>query len=179
MHALDWLGDLIVVVGNLIPRLFLVKQTHAAVIFTRSRAKALRPGMHIYWPVCSEVKQICVVRQTINLPYQTLTTKDKYGIVVAVTVVYTINEPLSALTTTDDILDTIQDISHWAVKRVITECNMSELIDGQINSKKLDTIIRHRMQNDLRSYGVCVKQAFISEICLPYLVRLMGDVASN
>ncbi len=179
MHALDWLGDLIVVLGQLIPRIFLVKQTHAAVIFTRAKTKAVKPGLHVYWPIWSEVKQICVVRQTVNLPYQTLTTKDKFGIVVAVTVIYTINDPLLALSTTDDIIDTIQDIAHWAVKRVVTSCDVAELLSGRVNNRKLDSVIRCRLQSDLNSYGVGIKQAFISEICLPYLVRVMSDITSN
>lgn len=184
MHALDWLGDIAQWILTLVPRLVLVRKTHAGVKFTRGRAIVLKPGLHLVWPVWSEVEKVCVVRQTVNLPYQCLVASDGTGVVVAVTVVYTISDAMAALTGTDNLVDTVLDISHLAVKRVVQTCLTGELRDGSIKrngrSYNLDKLLRKRLSLDLSTYGVSVKQAFISEIAFPLMVRMIGaDYAPN
>lgn len=178
MHALDWLGDIAQWLLALVPRLVLVRKTHGAIRFTRGHSIVLKPGVHWYWPVWSEIQQICIVRQTLNLPYQSLVSSDGQGVVVAVTVVYEIADTLLALTATDNIVDTIGDISQWAIKRVVSVCSAEELRKGiAANGRKIDGILRAKLASDLKEYGVSVRQAFICEFSVPRMYRVMGDLA--
>lgn len=175
MHALDWLGDLAQWLLALVPRLQHIRQTHGAVRFTRHHAVVLKPGLHLYWPVWSSIQTLCVVRQTLNLPYQCLMASDGVGVVVAVTVVYEIDDVGAALTTTDNITDTIGDIAQWAIKRVISAYSSTELRTGvTATGRKIDGIIRAKLAADLKTYGVLVRQAFICEFSTPRFFRVMG-----
>lgn len=177
---LDWLNDIVRGLLAFVPRPILVRKTHGAVLFRRSQAKRLTPGLWWYWPIWSQVVTVCVVRQTINLPFQALVSLDGEQLVLAVTVVYEIPDVEAALTGTDDITDTIQDVSHRAVKQVVSACSSSALLAGKTDKgRSVDSLLRKRLNADLAGYGVRVRQAFVSEISKPYIVRLMGDVVAT
>lgn len=180
MHALDWLGDIAQWLLTLIPRIHNIRKTHGAVKFTRGRATVLRPGTILYWPLLSEIQQICVVRQTINLPYQCLISSDGRGVTVAVTVVYEISDTLLALTSTDNVVDTIHDLSQLAIKGAVSACSSEELRKGRTEKgRSIDRILRAKLSRDLSGYGVLIKQAFIAEYATPRMIRLMTEAMSN
>jgi modulator of FtsH protease HflK len=178
--VLDWLNDIVRGLLAFVPRPILVRKTHGAVIFTRAKASCVGPGLYWYWPIWSEVERTSVQRKTVNLPYQALTTLDGEQVVVAVTVVYKITNVEAALLETDDFQDTIQDISHRAVKRVVGACSSSALMAGRTDTgKSVDSLLRRRLNTDLSPYGVTVLQGFIGEIAKPYILRVMGDVLAT
>jgi regulator of protease activity HflC (stomatin/prohibitin superfamily) len=180
VHALDWLGDLIHVVSLVIPRLVLVRRTHAGVLYCRDKVKAVGPGVTWYWPVWSEIQLICTVRQTLNLSYQCLFCRDGSPIVVAAIVVYRIESAVDALTTTDQIVDTIHDVAMAAIRRVVTACTFKEIHENKTEKgKSIDSMLRHRLQADLSTYGVSIERSFLCDISKPVIVRLLSDVASN
>lgn len=176
----EWLNDIVRGLLTLVPRLHLVRSTHRSVLFRYGKHFELRPGIHCYWPITTEIVTTPVVRQTLNLTYQSLVARDGESVVLAVTVVYEISDVVAALTTTDNIVDTIQDISHAAVKRVVAVCSADELQKGRTEQgKSIDRLLRQRLQTDLASYGVNVRGGFIAEFAKPYFVRLMGDFSAS
>ncbi len=184
MHALDWLGDLIHAISLVIPRLVQVRKTHGGVLFRRGKVIPIGPGMRWYWPIWSEIQQVSTVRQTLNLSYQCLISKDLEQLVVAAIVVYRIDNTLAALTETDNVQDTIHDVAMNALRRVVGSCTFAEIHTnkretGSDKKQSIDAMLRHRLQVDLASYGVAVDRAFLSDIARPLIVRLMGDVLSN
>ena len=177
---LDWLNDIMRALLTLVPRPVLIRSTHAGVMFTRSKARQLTPGLWWYWPIWSEVVQSPTVRQTLNLTYQSLVASDGESVVIAVTVVYRIDDIHAALCETDNILDTIQDVAHGSVKRLVCRHSSSELQAGRTETgKSIDGMLRRRIQTDLSPFGVRVDRAFIVEFSRPYFVRLMGDNVSS
>ena len=179
MHALDWFGDIGAWLLSLVPRLYHVRSTHAAVRFTLGKASVIRPGIHFYWPICSMIREICTVRQTLNLPWQNIVSSDGVQIVIAVTIVYEVFDPFLALTTTDDVLDTISDLSANAIIDVAGRCP-AECVRRRHNTdgKNLSIILRHKIGSDLKSYGVRVRRAFVSDVAEPFMVRLISNQAT-
>ena len=176
MHALDWIGQLMEVAISLIPRLVVVRQTHAGVVFRLGVARAIGPGWHVYWPLTSECVLVCTVRQSLNLSYQCLLTKDNHALVVAAIVVFRIESAFLAVTETDNIQDTIHDVSMSAIRRVINGCDFSEVHTNTNSSGgSIDAMLRRRLQADLSSYGVAIDRAFLSDISQPIIVRLLSD----
>lgn len=175
MHALDWLGDLVRELARFIPRVVLIRNTRRGVRFTLGRATLVGPGLVCYWPLISEVETVSVVRQTLNLTYQSLIASSGTEVAIASTVVYTIDDPLLALTSTDDLTDTIGDVAQWGVKRLVTQCSCDELRAGRtVHNRSIDKMLRSKLGTDLQPYGVTVVQAFLTEISFPTAVRLMG-----
>lgn len=151
-----------------------MRKTHRAVVFTRGKVVVWSPGLHAYWPVWSEPIKVCVVRQSLNLHYQTLLTVDSEAIVVAVVIVYVVVDAQKAICETDDITDTISDVAMRSVKNIV---GLIKIDDLQRTPVKLDTRLRKRMNRDLEIYGIRVTQAFFSDVSKPYVVRLIGSAA--
>lgn len=176
MHAFDWINTLADWLLSLVPRLRLIRSTHAGVLFTRGVARELQSGLHVYWPVWSEIQVICVVRQTVDLRYQSLISSDGVGVVVSVTVVYEIASPLRALTKTDDIIDTIGDMAQRAVKAVVSQCSIEELKTGKRpNKQAVDSVLAAKIRLDVEEYGVRVVGAFLADIAVPQMIHLISN----
>lgn len=181
MHALDWLGDLIHAISLIIPRLILIRSTHAGVVFCRDTVKAIGPGLHLYWPVWSEVQTICMVRQSMNLSsYQCLISKDLQAVSVAAVIVYRVTDPVAALTTTDLLTDTLHDVSLNAIRLIVSSCDFSEIHSNvTAKGKRIDGILRTRLQANLGTYGVHVERAFLSDVARPLMIRLLTETQST
>lgn len=176
MHAFDWLNTLADWMLSLIPRVCHIKSTQAGVRFTCGKAYSLRSGLHVYWPVWSEIQVTCVVRSTIDLRYQALIAKDGTGVVVTVTVVYEIIDALKALTLTDNIVSTIADLAQKSVKLVISSCTTEELKTGRRpNRKSVDRVLTTHVASCLREYGVKVNEVFLADVTLPRIVHVLSN----
>jgi regulator of protease activity HflC (stomatin/prohibitin superfamily) len=175
MHAFDWVNTIADWLLSLVPRLRLIRSTHAGVLFCRGSVRELGAGLHLYWPIWSEIQVICVVRQTVNLRYQSLFSQDDVGVLVSVTVVYEIDNALKALTLTDDLTDTIGDLSQKAVKLVVSLCSIAELRSGlRKNRRSVDAVLLAKLAVDVREYGVRVVEAFIADIAIPRMLHIIS-----
>jgi regulator of protease activity HflC (stomatin/prohibitin superfamily) len=118
--ALGWLGDVFRFLLSLVPRLLIVRATHRAVKFARGKhARVLLPGLHFYWPLVTEVEIVPVIRQTVDLVPQYLTTADGAPVAVSGIVVYEVDDVLRLLTECFDYDAMIRSFSLAAIKRVV------------------------------------------------------------
>jgi regulator of protease activity HflC (stomatin/prohibitin superfamily) len=168
MEATSWLGDLVRTFAKVFPRLEHIPSNYRGVIFTRSKAKALDPGMHIYWPVWSEITQEPIMRQTLELNTQTLVSKDGQQIIVVATVVYLIDDIYKALVDTYDLEDTISDIAAGTVKEVIVSTDFEELHD---DSEGVDEQLTDLIAESLEPYGIRVEKAFLIDFSTTFVLR--------
>lgn len=167
--AFGWLGKLMETVGSLFPRLVVVKATHGGVAFVRGKlAKEIRPGLMLYWPIWTDFILYPAVRQSLNLPSQTLTTKDGRSITTSAVLVYEVNDMLKALTVQHDLDDTLRDISLAAVREHDQARTFDELRceDGA----ELRDTIRRRVQK----YGVRVCDAWVTDFAETRVLTLVS-----
>lgn len=156
---LDWLNTVMTAFGNLFPRLLIIKSTHAGVRFRNgSRPSAVTPGIRIFWPLVTIIDILPVVRQTMELTRQTLTTRDHVSIAIGTIVIYTIDDIVAALTTTDDLNDTIYDVAKGAVLEVVGDMDYSTLVS---ESKTVNHEIAKKVRHNLKTFGVAVQNAYI------------------
>jgi regulator of protease activity HflC (stomatin/prohibitin superfamily) len=161
---------------QIVPRIKHIHSTHGGVVFTGGSSRALRSGVHFYWPIWSSIREICVVRQTLDLRYQSLISKDGTGVVVSVTVVYEISDVLKSITMTDNITDTIGDLSQRAVKQVVSQCTIEELKSGhRPNRRSVDTMLTEKVSLDVREYGVNVVGSFIADIAEQQMIHIISN----
>ena len=87
--AFAWLNQLIETFYRFFPHILIVRATHGGVKWVRGKnIKPLSPGLHIYWPLTTEVEVLVTARQTLAIPDQVLATKDGKKVVVKTLVVY-------------------------------------------------------------------------------------------
>jgi len=153
--AFAWIGWLFEWLARWIPRILIVRSTHAGARFRYgSKVSPLQPGLHVYWPLVTEVEVIPTARQTHNLPTQALLTSDGKKIVVSGVVVYAINDVVATIARNWDVSDTLNDISMVAITKVITTHTLEYLL--QHLTDEVQDKLTHETRRRLRRYGVSV-----------------------
>ena len=172
--AFAWIGNIVEWLGRLIPRIEIVRATHAGVKFVRGRkVKKMPPGLHVYWPITTEVCQIPAARQTHNLCTQTLMTKDRQAIIIGVVVVYSITDIVQALSDNWDVSDTISDITQTAVVSVVATTDL-EIILSTI-TEKVEHELTKATRERLKQYGVKVHKCAVTDFAPSQVIRVIAD----
>lgn len=168
MGFLEVLSQFFNFIISFLPRYTIVKTTHAGVKFVRgnnvvelnssngiyfpvfSRSRLIdfqKSGIHIYWPIVTEVIQVPIKRQTTKLDKQILTTKDNQTILVAGIVVYEVDDVTKLLTETWDYDDTIKDYATVCIQKTITTNNFSDIQNINLNEE---------LRKNLKPFGIKV-----------------------
>lgn len=176
--AFAWLGSLMEWLGAFIPRIKIVRSTHAGVRFRHGRhARELKPGLHVYWPLVTEVEIIPVARQTANLPSQSLLTKDGKQVVVGGVVVYEIRDIVATLSRNWDVADTINDITMVAITDVVTSHDLAYLMENVTGTVQLE--LTRVTRKKLRHYGVKVYRTALTDFSTAIVIKNIGGSSST
>lgn len=172
--AFAWIGNLVEWLGRLIPRIAIVRATHAGVKFVRGhKVKKMAPGLHIYWPITTEVEQIPTARQTHNLCTQTLMTKDRQTVIIGVVVVYSITDIVQALSENWDVSDTLSDITSTAVVAVVAESDFEIILRSL--TKEIEHELTKATRERLKPYGVKVHKCAVTDFATSQVIRVIAD----
>lgn len=163
MEAFAWIGQIVEALGSLIPRIVLIRATHRGVRWRRGKVvKQMSPGLHIYWPIITDVEQIVVARQTLNLPTQVLMTKDRHQIVVGCLVVYRIRDVVLAIGERNyDVDSTVSDVTQAAIVEVCSTRTLDQLQDGI--SWEVEKALTRTTRKRLRQFGVYVQRCAVTD----------------
>jgi regulator of protease activity HflC (stomatin/prohibitin superfamily) len=163
LEAFAWIGDIIQALGKFIPRLILIRATHRGIRWRRGHSvHAMDPGLHIYWPVITDVEQIVVARQTLNLPTQVLMTKDRHQIVVGCLIVYRIKDVILAVGERNfDVDSTVSDVTQAAIVEVCSGRTLSQLQDGIASD--VEAALTKTTRKRLRQFGVFVQRCAVTD----------------
>lgn len=176
MDAFAWLSKLIEAMASLIPRLVIIRSTSAGVRWRGGKkVMAMKPGLHIYWPLTTEVEIVVTARQSTNLLPQILTTKDNIQITVSATIVHSIYDPVRAIGEVNwDVHGTISDISQTSIVEVISRSTYQELATGLASDleKRLTASAKKR----LRRYGVMIHKCSLRDFAMCRVYRVIQNV---
>lgn len=169
--AFGWLGQIMEFVGSLFPRLVIVTSTHGGVCFVRGKhPREIKPGLVWYWPIWTEVMTYPVVRQSLNLPSQTLTTSDKRAVSISVVIIFRISNVLDALTLQWDLSETTNDIAMAAVREFVFSRTFDEMLE---TGKRADKRLKRLIADPLSVYGVEVMDAWITDLAATKVITLV------
>ena len=169
--AFQWLSDLARWIGRLFPRWKVVTEAQGGVAFVRGYARLVEPGILWWWPAWTEIHVQEVVRQTLNLPPQSLMSSDGKDIAVSGIVVYEIVDPLTAFVKVHDLDDAIQDMSLASIKTVLWGCSVDEIDE---RAAEIDEELCNECREKLRDWGVDVHNVFLSDVSNALVVRVLG-----
>ena len=174
--AFAWFGEIIHWIGAFIPRLLIVRATERGIKWVHGKhVKAMQPGLHFYWPIVTEYTIRVVARQTLNMPAQTLITKDKKQVVVTGMVVYSINDIVKAIGEQSwDVDNTVGDLAQAAIVGIITNTNFDELskLDDKMVNKMTDAT-----RKKLKKFGVWIEKCFLTDFCTTKVVRIVQNAS--
>lgn len=172
MTGFEWIGYTAEWLGSFFPRILHIKCTHEGVMFSGSKSKIIKPGIHIYFPIYSEPMLYPIKRQTTNLPGQVITLSDGSEVLANVVVVFEIYDIQKALVDTYDLEDTIRDVAQGSVKLVISEKTLLEIRENQ---HEIDITLSRKIRSNLHPFGIKVVKAFITDFGKTRILRLVGD----
>lgn len=172
---MTWIYELVHWVVNFLPKLRVCRATHGGVKFRRGwKVVEIKPGMFWYWPVTTEYATMPVVEHSVDLPSQSLTTKDGYSIGVSVTLVIEISNVVKALGETWDVDDIVMEIGGASAVDAVVMRTWSELrkdlADGTIESE-----LKSAATKLLKKYGVRVKKARFTDCADHTVIRTLGE----
>lgn len=168
-----WISDLLQWFGAWIPRLLIVRTTQGGVKFVRGKCvKVIVPGLAVYWPLVTAVEITHVARQAIDLPNQTLTTRDGRSVIVSGVVVYSIRDVKKFLVDNYDSHAAIAEVALSAVRHVVISSDFESLCRG---GRVLDARLRAEARKSLKSFGVDVEYVRLSDLSACRVVSLVGS----
>jgi len=169
--ALQWINDLARWFARLIPHWRVVTEAQGGVAFVRGKAQLIEPGIFWWWPAWTEVHIQEVVRQTLNLPAQSLMSRDGKQIAVSGIVVYEITDPLTAFVKVHDLDDAIRDISLASIKSVFWGWTLDQMYT---KAGELDEVLCGQCRENLSGWGVKIHKVFLSDLSDAFVVRHLG-----
>jgi regulator of protease activity HflC (stomatin/prohibitin superfamily) len=173
--ALAWVGQLAQWFGQFFPRWIILNTTEGAVKFVGGkRVVLLGPGIHWFWPARTEVKAWVVARQSVNLPSQTVTTKDGKVIAVGGLLIFRITDAMKLIADTWDPDQTIKDIAAGALHEVCSLSTWEELRTGD-----LTTVLRRTLRRRLRPFGVKVIHATLTDLAPCRVLKIFQSAATD
>lgn len=177
--ALAWIGQIADWIGRFIPRWIILDTTEGAVKYVRgSKAVALGPGIHWYWPLVTIITQYPTARQADRLQTQTITTRDSKTIIVGGVVVYRVTDVLLLVTTTHSAASAIKDMTMTAVHDVCCRMTWAELQTEQQRGT-LDTKLKNTTQQALRDYGVLIVKVMLADLAQTRVLRVSQSTSQE
>lgn len=177
MDAFGWLGHVVEWFGSWVPRLEICRATHRGVKFVRGKhVRVIKPGMYVYWPITTECDEIPVVRQSVNLPSQVLTTEDEETVMVSAVLVYEISDVEKALARSHDVEDTIIEVAAAAVAESVTPRTFVEL-RTELHKQVRAEMTKKCNEALIYKFGVRVLDARLTDLAIARVIRTVGDGA--
>lgn len=178
--AFAWLNQLFQAIFQFFPRILVVRATHGAVKWVcGKKIVALEPGLHIWWPLTTEVEVIVTARQTLAIPDQVMTTKDGRKVSVKTLVVYRIPDVVRAIGKVNwDVDTTINDLTQSAVIRVIATHTYDEVMHG-IADETITKTLTHETRRELRQFGVHISRCKLVDFAECKVFKLLTSQADR
>lgn len=157
---LEWLGELVKVIGDLIPRRILVEPTHKGVKFKGMHTTLLLlPGRYWYIPFFSTYYLLPVVRQSLYTLEQDLMTVDGEPLKLRSVVSYEITDVVTAIAKAYEVTDQIDDETMGLICRYTARKTLKELMDDRTKmNREITGLVNRRM----KEYGITVKRVQIT-----------------
>ena len=155
--AFAWIGQIFSALLQLFPRIRIIRATHGGIKWVRGKhVYPLGPGLHVWWPLTTDIEVIVTARQTLAIPDQVMVTKDGRRVAVKTLVVYRISDIVRAIGRVNwDVDTTINDLAQSAVARVISTHTHDQILSG-IQDDTLTEALTQETRHELRQFGVYI-----------------------
>lgn len=178
-NALAWIGQIADWIGRFVPRWVILDTTQGAVKFVRGkRPVALGPGIHWYWPATTELREWAIARQSLNLPAQTITTRDSKVIAVGGLLIFKVSDVLTLLAKNWDADRSIRDVAAGVVHEVCSQSEWGELQMAK-NDGSLNRELRRVMRKRLRPFGVQVLGATLTDFAPCRVLKVIQSTSQD
>lgn len=181
---MSWLAQLIDRLFVWVPRCLIIRSTHGGVKWRTKLLDALtppdvielKPGLHWYWPLISDLAMIVTARRPVDIPTMSLLTYDGKSVIVSASVVFRINNVTLALGERNwDVDSTLVDITQNLIFDAI---RARQFVDLLANPGGLKDEITERARSELKKFGILVERVLLKDFDTSRTYRVLGDSTS-
>lgn len=173
----ETIADILRSIGKLIPRLILIRKTEKGIKFMiGGRVREVKPGLVIYWPLITDLEIVAVVRQTLNLPYLTLMTKDKVSVVASGVIVYSIIDTEKYLVENYDAEAAISEVGSASLRDVIVTKTLADIQENNRNTTE-NALIREA-KDAFASFGIEVEYVRLTDFSTARILNIVTPGSS-
>jgi len=164
---IDWLVSLV----NEIKPFFIIKEYEEAVRLRGGKySKSFKKGFYLKIPFYDEIIAQHVVITTLDLPSQSLVTKDGKNIVIKAIVKYKIYDVKIFLLEVYDAKDALSDVAQGIIKDIMISSSWEDCINIEI-----DTLITRKVKNEVKKFGVLIEKVTLTNIGIIRSIRLFNE----
>lgn len=160
------LVDLII---RLFPRISIVPPNERGVFLRGGRyRKSVGPGWYFCWPYIDEVQRLDVTPQVINLPNQSIMTKQGRPLAVSGAIEYSIQDVKKALLEVQNFDTSLQNLAMGIISTYISD------IEGDaIDKAKLELEVVRKVRIRAKDWGLRITKFWITDLVEHKCFRIM------
>lgn len=161
--GLNWINDVAVWLGDLIPRWELLQVNEGGVKFLPGgKVKVLKPGIYWWWPATTNVLTTDIRRQTLTFG-QRLTTKDDLSVQCNTVIVFEIDDVIKALVHTVDYEDTCGEVAQKLTMRPVMSREFRQICEDIADNNEMRNEVTRGAKKLLSDYGLNVLDGYVCD----------------
>ena len=177
-EALSFIKEIWDFITSLIPSLRIVPVTHAGVKYVRgSKVKEFGSGIVWYWPIVTLLDVCPIVSRVVDLPRQTLTTRDGVPVVVGGLMQIKIVDTVTYFTSIDDADSAIIEMCQSAIRTVVGSNTWDDL--RSLRRNVIHNALGREAEKAIEQYGVEVELARLTDLAKTKVITLVHAGATD
>ena len=168
---MEWLNRIFEKLLALLPMVVLIEPTERAARITGKRYRIIGPGLYLLWPLVQRVIRMDVVTQVVDLPPQTVTTKDGYCLVVSGCIRYRIVDIEKSLFAVQDVDKAFSTLALGVILEYVQARTLADC--GDIEAVKRE--LRKGVAEAAGGWGLKIEQVYLTDLGRVRSLRLFGD----
>ncbi len=155
--------------------IFTVQEQQAVIIERLGKFnRVLEPGMHFMWPFIErkrrftqggiEVDFVDQRERTVDLPAQTVITRDKVQLEVDSIAYYQIAEPEKSVYGVDDVIGAVNQLIRTVLRDVIGDTELEQLLSGR---EKINQRLKEQVSNASGDWGISIRRVELQAVTPP------------
>lgn len=174
--AFAWIGSIIEWFGLFIPRRVIVRKTDKMIKFTWDGSiQEKGPGIRWYWPFTTEISELTVVRQPLDIRTIRFTTKDGRPCIADCTVVYNIVDAIKFLTENFDGHLALSECVSANLRSALSGLNFEEIQNSESLNESLTTIISEEVED----FGVEIEYVRLQDFTFVIPISIVGNESNK
>jgi regulator of protease activity HflC (stomatin/prohibitin superfamily) len=158
-------------VMRIFPRFAVIFPNEGGVFLRMGRyKKTIGPGLYFCFPIIDTVQKLDITPQVINLPNQSVTTKDNKTVAVSGAVEYSIYDPKKAVLEVQNFDASLQNLSMGVIGNYIKQRTYQDCI----RPRELEQEVIEGIKTMAGEWGLKVTRFWITDLAQHRVFRLMS-----
>lgn len=166
----DFLNNLLQIIIRFLPRLSFIRPNESGVFLRLGHyRKTVSEGWYVLLPLIDDIISLVVMPQVINLPNQSVTTRDSVSVAVSGAIEYSITDAKKALLEVQNFDASLQNLAMGIISEYVNERTMADCLD----IKSLQRAVLSGIRDAARGWGLKIHRFYLTDLVEHRAYRIM------